>query len=235
MSDRHQNTTWRAIDADLLASLRAVRHDATRLEPLLAASPVLPEANPAHCEEVWRRPVSPILRPYLLRHFIRQAPARWAPPLAEAIVEQDDEFAEDCFLEIASRFELYSVPDTFGVVVYTSESYARRFFALAPGSFAGAKVILRAFGGEPDPHDRGLASCLQDALSSADEVAAIAEAIVVPEALPPLEDLPPESDRVWRFEADPTHLLGVIREVASFFRRAAAAGLAVQVHWHPNP
>ncbi len=235
MSERFSNTTWRALDADLLDRLRAARHDVGALEPLMAALPPAPDANPEHCEAVWARDVPPILRPHLLRHFIRAAPARWAPLLDQAVVEQDDEFAEDCFHELATAFELYCVPDGWGWVVYTCPSFARRHFALQPQPFPGAGAILEAFGGEPDSEAVSMAYALRDALIPPARVVALAERLEVPGALPPLVDVPPEAERVWRFEADPEHLIAVLGHIAAFFERAAAAGLPVQVHWHPNP
>ncbi len=160
MSGRHQNTTWRALDPAVLDGLRAARSHVDTLTDRLAAIPANPDANAAHCEEVWRRGVPEIVRPYVLFRFLRADPARWTPLVAAAIQEIDagplDAYdVDDAFCDLATQVELWSVPEAYGVLLYVSPGYARRFACPAP-NIPGAEALLEAFGGEPDPDEPDL-------------------------------------------------------------------------------
>ncbi|MBT3222981.1 MAG: hypothetical protein HN348_28225 [Proteobacteria bacterium] len=231
MSSRHEYTTWRAQDKRALDALFAAKSDVAALTNLMAALPVAPDSNARHCEAVWRRPLPPAARPHVLRQIFHSAPKRWAPVLAQAILDGSDDYVDATFDELSSVFELRSIPRAYGVVLFLSPAFAARFNCSPPGLQHG-QAMLRAFGGEPK-QGSPLAAALNDTTIGAKEVRAIATMVVVPASLP---DLPWSTPfPIAGFEVDPAYLVGVISEVADFFRRAADANLQVQILWHPNP
>lgn len=233
MSGRHQNTTFLPLELDRLTALRDAAGDVAALTSVLSSVPRDPDANAEHCESVWaRESILEGMRPYLLRRFLRADPPRWAPLLATDLLQAPDDFVDDTFDELSSNreLELYGVPDCYGVLLYVSSAYAKRFGVDAP--LADADALRDAFGGEPDASEHDLRSALRDVTYSSDEVRRIAAAIEVPGALPALDWSLPHG--VEAFDVDPAHLLVVIADVAECYRRTAEAGLAMCVRWHPN-
>jgi hypothetical protein len=173
----------------------------------------------------------PILIPYVLVRILRADLPRRAPALAAAVAKGGDELAQAAFHDAAKDFELSSVPDAYGAMIYASPEYAARF-GVKPPALPAADALVEAFGGPLDHSAPDLRDALRDALLDTEAVRRIAAALRVPRMLPRLEpDLP---HLVEHFELDPAHVAMVIAEVASFYRRAAEAARWVAVRWHPN-
>ncbi len=239
MSGRHQNTTWRAFDAEIVAQLQSARQHPEELAERLAALEPNPELSADHYEKVWERGVPEILRHHMLLMMLKAAPPRWAPLTAEAVLALDADpddgpssAVDDAFHDYTTRFELWSVPATYGTLLYVSPAYAARF-GCEPPDLPGAAAIRDAFGGEPDPTETDLREALRDAVLDVERVRAVASSLVVPGSLPELPWTLPHG--VERYEVDPAHLVSMLEVVAKFFTRAAEAGLPVQIKWHPNP
>ncbi len=228
MSGRHQNSTWRAIDTEIVDTLQQVRYDLPRLTAALMELPVSVQSDPAHNERVWAN-AAPVVRPYLLRRLVQADAHRWGPLLAEAIVHLDDDFGSFTFDELAAVFDLFAVPNAYGVLVYTDPSYAERF-DVRPPELPAAAAWCRAFGGSPDPDEHDPTEALRDARFDTATVLELAPQLVVPPMLPALTV---EVHRA--FEVDPGHLVEVMVKVRDHFVQAATARRAVTLHWHATP
>ena len=239
MSGRHQNTTLRALDEELLEALCSVQDDLAQLTLKLARVSLDPEGNAKHCEEVWADQKTGFLPEYiqadLLRRFLPSDPERWAPLLAASIVNRDpawgEEFARETFLQLATRTERYSMPDAYGILLYASPAYAARF-GFVPPALVSADALCAAFGGEPNPAEPDLRVALRDAKLSPAEVGDISRRLVVPDALPPFTGRLPHG--VEAFDVDPVHLLRLVKDAKEFYEEASGAGCPVHVLWHAN-
>jgi hypothetical protein len=239
MSGRHQNTTWKAIDTERLAALESARSSVDTLREVLAVQPANGEDS-VHAENCLAQAPTPSLRNYVLDRAYECNPPKWAGELAPLLIgPENDKRAHALFQDLCVAEELYSYGHCYWALIHYDPAYRARF--LGPkdeptGLPSRNQAVLDAFGGTPVPNESDLREALCDAHYSPERVSEIAaelQKLEVPTSFPRLACTLPHA--VEAFTVCPDDLPEILERVRQLFLKAAEQGLAVDVHWHPNP